>query len=240
MGQRSRPRNRSGALPESGMVIAGDIGCYTLGAYPPLNAMDTTTCMGAGIGEALGMEKSGLFERKKIVALIGDSTFIHSGMTGLADAVYNDGHFTVIILDNSTTAMTGHQDHHATGLSARGEPAAQVNIEAVVRGIGVKNVAVVSSFDVKAVRAAIRAATDSRELSVVIVRGGCSVRLKKRPGPRAVDAAICDRCGVCLMIGCPAIQVTIDASLCAGDACTICQQVCPRKAISPAGASIAK
>jgi indolepyruvate ferredoxin oxidoreductase alpha subunit len=241
MGQRSRPRGRAGPLPESGMVITGDIGCYTLGAYPPLSAMDTTTCMGAGIGEALGMEKSGLYEGKKIVALIGDSTFVHSGMTGLADAVYNHGHFTLIILDNSTTAMTGHQDHPGTGISARGEAATQVNIEAVVRGIGVKNVAVVPAFEVKTVRAAIRAALDSRELSVVIVRGGCSVRLKQKPGPRAVDGGKCDRCGVCLMIGCPAIQdngerIAIDATLCAGDACTICQQICPRKAISPAGA----
>lgn len=241
MGQRSRPRNRKGPLPESSLVITGDIGCYTLGAYPPLSAMDTTTCMGAGIGEALGIEKAGLHKGKKIVALIGDSTFVHSGMTGLADAVYNNGHFTLIILDNSTTAMTGHQDHPGTGISARGETVPQINIETVVRGIGVKNVSVVNSFDIKAVRTAIRASMDCGELSVVIVRGGCSVRLKKKPGPRSVEEAKCDRCGICLMIGCAAIQddgsrITIDASLCAGDACTICQQVCPRKAISSSGA----
>lgn len=237
--KRSRnPKTKDTAPRESGLVITGDIGCYTLGAYPPWNVMDTTTCMGAGIGEALGMEKAGLADGKKLVALIGDSTFIHSGITPLVDAVYNQGHFTIIILDNGTTAMTGHQPHPGTGTSAKGEPTQAVDIESIVRAIGVRNVTVVKAFDVKEVRGAIRAAIDSNQLSVIITRGGCSVRLPKRTGPRVIDAAKCNQCGVCLTVGCPAIQTAgdqplIDATMCAGDACTVCQQICPHQAIAP-------
>ncbi|MEW6142822.1 MAG: indolepyruvate ferredoxin oxidoreductase subunit alpha [Chloroflexota bacterium] len=238
IGKRSlNPKVKDSTPKESGLVITGDIGCYTLGAYPPWNVMDTTTCMGAGIGEALGMEKAGLDDGRKIVALIGDSTFIHSGITPLVDAVYNQGHFTLIILDNGTTAMTGHQPHPGTGVSAKGEPSQAVDIEKVVRAIGVQNVKVVNAFDLKEVRDAIRTAIDSNQLSVIITRGGCSVLLKKRTGQMAIDASKCNQCGVCLTIGCPAIQTAgdqpfIDASMCAGDACTVCQQICPHQAIA--------
>jgi indolepyruvate ferredoxin oxidoreductase alpha subunit len=239
MGKRTRlPKSKDASPKESGLIITGDIGCYTLGAYQPWNVMDTTTCMGAGIGEALGMEKAGANIGKKIVALIGDSTFIHSGITPLVDAVYNQGHFTLIILDNGTTAMTGHQPHPGTGVAANGTTTQAVDIEKLVRAIGVNNVKVVNAFDVKEVRSAIRIAVESNQLSVVITRGGCSVLLRTRTGQRTIDKEKCNRCGVCLTIGCPAIQADgdqpfIEASMCAGDACTVCQQVCPHQAIAP-------
>ncbi len=237
MGQRSKLLDDRGkAQKESKLIITGDIGCYTLATYPPLRAMDTTACMGASIGQALGMEKAGV--SSKIVAVIGDSTFLHSGITGVVDAVYNQAQITIIILDNGTTAMTGHQDHPGTGISAQGKKTKAVELERLVRGIGVDDVKVVDAFNMKALRTAVRSSVDSPELSVIIVRGTCSVLLRTRPGPRAVDAEKCDRCGVCLKIGCPAIQsengqVYIDAALCAGDACTICEQLCPKKAIGP-------
>jgi len=145
---------------------------------------------------------------------------------------------TIIILDNNTTAMTGHQNHPGTGISAQGKKTKVVELERLVRGTGVEDVKVVDAFNIKALRAAVRDSLAKPELSVIIVRGTCSVRLRKRSGQRAVDAEKCDDCGVCLSLGCPAIQkldgrLYIDISLCAGDACTICEQLCPRKAISP-------
>ena len=237
VGQRDKLLDSSGkAQKESKLIITGDIGCYTLAAYPPLRAMDTTACMGASIGQALGMEKAGV--GTKVIAVIGDSTFMHSGITGVVDGVYNKGQITIVILDNSTTAMTGHQDHPGTGISAQGKKTKAVELERLVRGIGVDDVKVVDAFDMKALRAAVRSSLDSPELSVIIVRGMCSVRLRTRSGPRTVDVDKCDDCGICLKIGCPAIQklneqVYIDATLCAGDACTICQQLCPKQAIGP-------
>jgi indolepyruvate ferredoxin oxidoreductase alpha subunit len=220
---------------EPKLIVAGDIGCYTLGAYPPLNVLDTTACMGAGIGQALGMEKAGV--KSKIVAVIGDSTFMHSGITGLVDAVYNNGHITILILDNRTTAMTGHQEHPGTGISAQGEPTNRIDIESLCRGIGVKDLKTVNAFDLKALRAAVKDSLDRPEVSVIIVRGACAVQVKKRANPRKVDVEKCTQCGTCLKLGCPAIQsnngqVFIEPTLCAGDICTICEQLCPQKAIS--------
>ena len=237
MGQRSKLLDARGKSEKEGkLIITGDIGCYTLATYPPLCAMDTTACMGAGIGQALGMEKAGV--GSKVVAVIGDSTFLHSGITGVVDAVYNQAQVTIIILDNGTTAMTGHQDHPGTGISARGKKTKAEELERLVRGIGVDDVKAVDAFDMKALRAALRSSIDNPELSVVIVRGACSVRLRKRSGTRAVDMDKCDDCETCLKLGCPAIQkldeeVYIDATMCAGDACTICEQLCPKKAIGP-------
>jgi indolepyruvate ferredoxin oxidoreductase alpha subunit len=237
IGQRSKLLDARGKSEKEGkLIITGDIGCYTLATYPPLRAMDTTACMGAGIGQALGMEKAGV--DSKVVAVIGDSTFLHSGITGVVDAVYNKSGVTIIILDNGTTAMTGHQDHPGTGISAKGKKTQMVELERLVRGIGVEDVKVVDAFDMKALRTAVRSSLDNPELSVIIVRGACSVRLRKRAGYRAVDIEKCDDCEACLKIGCPAIQkldeqVCIDATLCAGDACTICEQLCPKKAIGP-------
>jgi len=228
-----QPGGKKG-VGESGIVITGDIGCYTLGTFPPLNAMDTTACMGASIGQAMGMEKAGL--GRKVVAVIGDSTFLHSGVTALMDAVYNGGTFTLVILDNGTTAMTGHQDHPGTGVSAQGLQATKVDLEGVVRGVGVSDVRVVDAFNIRELRRAVRAALASEELSVIIARGGCAVITPRTGTARTVDTGRCDGCDVCLLLGCPAIQkkggqVSIEAALCAGAGCTVCQQVCPRKAI---------
>jgi len=221
--------------PEPKLIVTGDIGCYTLGAYPPLSVLDTTACMGAGIGQALGMEKAGV--KSKVVAVIGDSTFLHSGITGLVNAVYNNGHITILILDNRTTAMTGHQEHPGTGVSAQGNETFAVDIESLCRGIGVKDIKVIDAFDLKTLRAGVKDSLDRPEVSVIIVRGACAVQVKKRANPRKVDVALCSQCGACLKLGCPAIQsvdgqVSIEPSLCAGDICTICEQLCPKKAIS--------
>jgi len=235
IGQRSRllePKNNEPQEPK--LIITGDIGCYTLGAYPPLNVLDTTACMGAGIGQALGMEKAGV--KSKVVAVIGDSTFMHSGITGLVDAVYNNGHITILVLDNRTTAMTGHQEHPGTGISAQGQETFAVDIESLCRGIGVTDVKVINAFDLKALRAGVRDSLDRPEVSVIIVRGSCAMRVRKRANPRKVDIEKCNQCGVCLRLGCPAVQsvdgqVFIEPTLCAGDICTICEQLCPQKAI---------
>jgi indolepyruvate ferredoxin oxidoreductase, alpha subunit len=244
MGQRSKILDSSGkSEKESKLIITGDIGCYTLAAYPPLRAMDTTACMGASIGQAIGLEKAGV--SSKIVAVIGDSTFMHSGMTGLVDAVYNDAKITIVVLDNGTTAMTGHQDHPGSGISAQGCATSKVDIEKVVRGAGVADVQVVNSFDIKSVRTAIKSAVDNEALSVVIVRGKCAVANKLRKKQRYVDVDKCNDCGVCLMIGCAAIQrrdgkLNIDVSACMGDECTICEQLCPKQAIGPLPAGAAR
>jgi indolepyruvate ferredoxin oxidoreductase, alpha subunit len=219
------------------LTIAGDVGCYSLGAYPPLNAMDTCACMGAGIGQALGMVKAGI-GRDKVVAVIGDSTFLHSGITPLVDAVYNQGEITVIILDNGTTAMTGHQEHPGTGISAQGQATHAVILEDLVKGIGISRVAVVNALNYKEIRTAVKEALEVPELSVIIVRGDCVTKVKKRGIPNIVDTEKCNGCGNCLSLGCPAIQTingktVIDASLCAGEQCSLCAQICPRHAISP-------
>jgi indolepyruvate ferredoxin oxidoreductase alpha subunit len=234
IGQRSKLLE-SKEPQEPKLIITGDIGCYTLGALPPLNVLDTTACMGAGIGQALGMERAHV--KSKVVAVIGDSTFMHSGITGLVDAVYNNGHITILILDNRTTAMTGHQEHPGTGISAQGQETCAVDIESLCRGIGVKDVKVINAFDVKALRAGVRDSLDRPEVSVIIVRGSCAMLVRKRANPGKVDIEKCNQCGVCLRLGCPAIQsvdgkVFIEPTLCAGNICTICEQLCPQKAIS--------
>jgi indolepyruvate ferredoxin oxidoreductase alpha subunit len=233
VGQRSK-LFESKEPQEPKLIITGDIGCYTLGAYPPLNVLDTTACMGAGIGQALGMEKAGV--KAKIVAVIGDSTFLHAGIPGLVDAIYNDGHITILILDNHTTAMTGHQQHPGTGISAQGKETQAVDIESLCRGVGVKDLKVINAFDLKALRAGLKDSIEKPELSVIIVRGACAVQVRKREHPRKVDIEKCTQCGTCLKLGCPAIQsvdgkVFIEPTLCAGDICTICEQLCPQKAI---------
>ena len=237
MRQRNKlPGSRDKSPRESKLTITGDIGCYTLATYAPLSAMDTTTCMGGSIGQALGMEMAGL--SNKVVAMIGDSTFLHSGITPLVNAVYNEGKITVIILDNGTTAMTGHQDHPGTGISAQGKEVTKVELESLVRGLGVRDVKVIDAFNIKELRAEVRSSLDNPELSIIIVRGECSMRLPQRGEPRAVDVDICNQCGICLLMGCPAIQtegeqVYIGTALCVGNACTVCQQICPRQAIAP-------
>ncbi|MFC1991082.1 indolepyruvate ferredoxin oxidoreductase subunit alpha [Chloroflexota bacterium] len=237
IGQRSRIKETTGGAGMAPkLVITGDIGCYTLAAYPPLLAMDSCACMGASIGMALGMEKAGI--GSQIVAVIGDSTFMHSGITGLVDAVYNQSKITVIVLDNGTTAMTGHQEHPGTGVTAQGDKTNVVELEPLIRGIGINDVKVINAFDIKGLRSGVRNSLDSQQLSVIIVRGACSVQVPKHDNPMVVDAEKCNMCNVCLLIGCPAIQsggeqIDIDTSLCAGDTCGVCQQLCPQHAIEP-------
>ena len=237
IGQRAKlAKAKDKTLADSPLIITGDIGCYTLGTYPPLLAMDTCACMGASIGEALGMEKASV--GKKVVAVIGDSTFLHSGITGLVDGVYNNSQITLVILDNGTTAMTGHQEHPGTGISAQGKETRKVELEHLIRGIGVSDVSVVDAFNIKELRSSIRSALEKPKLSVVIVRGACAVRVPKRGEPRAIDMERCNLCGTCLLLGCSAIQredeqLYLEPSLCVGDTCMVCQQICPRQAIGP-------
>jgi len=215
--------------------VTGDIGCYTLGALPPLNSVDTSVCMGASIGMALGMEKArGRDFAKKLVAVIGDSTFIHSGITGLIDVVYNKGISTVVILDNSTTGMTGHQDNPATGKTLKGEPAPVLNLVQLVKAIGIKNVQVVDPFDLEMAEKVLREETEREEPSVIIFQRPCALLTKTRKPSSSVNPDTCKSCGLCLNLGCPAIvkkenRIEINHSLCNG--CGLCHTVCPFNAI---------
>ena len=237
LGQRARlPGKATSVEKPPRLIITGDIGCCTLAAYPPLSAIDTCGCMGASIGQALGLEKAGVEEI--IVAVIGDSTFMHAGVSGLLNAVYNQSKITIIILDNRTTAMTGHQGHPGTGITARGEETQAVDIESLVRGAGVSDVVVVNAFDIKELRRSVKKATGNDQLSVIIVRGQCPTHTRRRSPALAIDEEICDSCGVCLLLGCPAIQrrdgrIFIDESLCVGQECGLCLQLCPPRAIKP-------
>ncbi|MBM3131573.1 MAG: indolepyruvate ferredoxin oxidoreductase subunit alpha [Chloroflexi bacterium] len=232
---RVKPSASPREMTANEMVVSADIGCYTLGVYEPLGALDTCACMGASIGMALGMEKALI--PNKSVAVLGDSTFMHSGITPLIDVIYKQGKSTVIILDNGTTAMTGHQGHPGTGFSVTGAPAGKVDLEMLVRGIGVRDVQVISAFDLKAVESAIKHAVAADEPSVVIIRGPCVLREKIRKTPFMVDADLCAACHDCLEVGCPAIALTgdeirIDSDVCIG--CGVCAQVCPQGAIAEA------
>jgi len=223
--------------------VTGDIGCYTLGALPPYNAMDTTICMGASIPNAFGFEKArGKDFAKKTVAVIGDSTFLHTGIPGLMDIVYNRGISTVIIMDNRITAMTGHQDHPGTGRTAKGEPTVQIDMAEVVKALGVKKVYKVDPHKLRETRNVIREAIASDEPAVIISERPCALlpeerkQHAKRP-KRKVDPEKCkgEKCLGCIKLGCPAISMKegkayISPLLCVG--CDLCIQVCPFGAIS--------
>lgn len=224
------------ALKNNRKIVTGDIGCYTLGALAPLEAMDTTICMGASIPTGLGMEKAHPELADKLVSVIGDSTFLHSGITGLIDAVYNKGTTTVMILDNSITAMTGHQHHAGTGMTLQGEAASKVDLEALCRAVGVKRVRTVDAGDLKAVDQAIKEETAERELSVIIARRPCALIVKQTTPRITVLADKCTGCRMCMRLGCPAInhsdkKSTIDPALCVG--CGLCAQVCKFDAMVP-------
>ena len=214
-------------------IATSDIGCYTLLAYPPLCAIDTCGCMGASIGMAHGLEKAGVAE--KIVAVIGDSTFMHSGITGLVDIFYNCGRSTVIILDNRITAMTGYQGHPAAGRSARNEEAPMVDIASLARGIGIKDVSMPSAFNLEELRATVRRCIESDEPSVIVVRGDCPLYKGISGVPFRVDTELCNGCELCLELGCPAI--TFDEGkacilpTCLGESCALCLEVCSSGAI---------
>jgi indolepyruvate ferredoxin oxidoreductase alpha subunit len=222
------------ARRKEGVVVTSDIGCYTLAVYPPLETLDTCGCMGASIGHAHGLDKAGV--KQKVVAVLGDSTFMHSGITPLADVVYNRGRTTVIILDNGTTAMTGHQGHPGSGVSARGEEMPRIDLELLCHDLGVQDVKVVDSFDVVAVEKGIRESMENDAPSVVIVRGPCPRHVRLSGEPLIVDEEGCNGCRICLRVGCPALtwrdeKVYIEPTLCIGESCQLCVQACPRGAI---------
>ncbi|MDR2201829.1 MAG: indolepyruvate ferredoxin oxidoreductase subunit alpha [Clostridiales bacterium] len=218
--------------------VFGDIGCYTLGAMPPLNALDTVICMGASIGMAIGAEKArGREFAKKSLAVIGDSTFVHSGITGLIDAVYNNLNTKILIVDNSTTGMTGHQPHPGTGRTIYDEPTYKLDFADVARACGVKNIAVVNALDIKAAEAEIKRQLSLDGVSLIIAKEPCALLGKQKRPPFAVTSG-CKNCKACVRIGCPAIvnrpdAPVIDAALCSG--CGLCARVCPFKAIAGEG-----
>jgi indolepyruvate ferredoxin oxidoreductase alpha subunit len=218
---------------------AGDIGCYTLGAVAPLSVVDTTVCMGASISSLHGMEKAkGKDYIKNWVAVIGDSTFMHTGINSLINMIYNKGTGTVMILDNSTTGMTGHQDHAATGKTLKGEATYAVDLEELCRAVGVKHVYVINAFDVTALEKTVKEAAALDEVAVIITKSPC-VLLNKAPVTKQyrIDAEACKRCGMCMKPGCPAITkkengtITINDTMCTG--CGLCETACKFGAIKP-------
>ncbi len=217
------------------LTVTGDIGCYTLGALPPLNAIDTCVEMGASLGNAFGMEKVlGEKSDKKIVAVIGDSTFFHSGITPLIDIVYNKGTSTVIILDNRITAMTGHQEHPGTGKTLMGEDTVTINPEDIVKACGVKHVFTVDPYNLKELKKVIKREVERKEPSVIIARRPCILLLLRKKEvwePYYVDTEECIGCKICLQLGCPAISMKnekayINELFCVG--CGVCAQLCPK------------
>ncbi len=222
-------------LSKNKCTVLGDIGCYTLGAVAPLSAMDMTLCMGASISAVHGFNKArGAEAEGKTVAVIGDSTFMHSGMTGLANIAYNQSNSTVIILDNSITGMTGHQQNPTTGYNIKGDPAGKIDLEALCRAMGFERVRVVDPYDLKATDAAIKEELAAAEPSVIISRRPCALlKYVKHEAPLTVDPVKCVGCRSCMKIGCPAISIRegkahVDATLCVG--CGVCEQLCGVKA----------
>ncbi len=223
-------------LAKNRITVHGDIGCYTLGAVPPLNALDSTLCMGASVSGLHGFNAARREEtEKKSVAVIGDSTFMHSGMTGLVNVAYNATNSTVIILDNSITGMTGHQQNPTTGYNIKGDPAAKVNLEELCRSLGINRVRVVDPYDLSACETAVKEELAADEPSVIISRRPC-VLLKyvKHEAPLKVETDKCRSCKRCMGLGCPAISLKdgkakIDNTLCVG--CSVCKQLCAFDAI---------
>ena len=227
-------------LNKNKCTVLGDIGCYTLGAVAPLAAMEMTLCMGAsvsaihGFNKALGGESEG-----RTVAVIGDSTFMHSGMTGLANIAYNQSNSTVIILDNSITGMTGHQQNPTTGYNIKGDPAGKIVLEALCRAMGFNRVRVVDPYDLKACDQAVKEELSAAEPSVIISRRPCALlKYVKHKPPLAVNKDKCIGCKSCMKIGCPAISIKggkawVDNTLCVG--CGVCEQLCPVGAFESTG-----
>jgi indolepyruvate ferredoxin oxidoreductase alpha subunit len=261
-----RPPNLCAGCPHRGifyvlkkqkLFVAGDIGCYTLAALPPLTALDSCVCMGASVGQAHGISKAlNEEDRKKVVAVIGDSTFIHGGITPLIDVAYNRGETTIIILDNHATAMTGFQEHPATGSTLRGEPTERIDFVALAKSIGIKRVQITNPWNLKDIDRIITEETGTAEPSLIINRGPCAMlrkEIREYHKPYAIDQDQCRGCKTCINLGCPAISwnpvdaelsvsadgkkrtgfSSIDPSLCPG--CGLCIQVCRFDAIHPTG-----
>lgn len=222
-------------LKKLGLVVSGDIGCYTLGAVAPLQSVDTTICMGASVSAAHGMAKvRGSEFNKKLVSVIGDSTFMHSGVTGLIDIVYNKGNNTVIILDNSITGMTGHQDNPTTGKTIRGEATKQVDLLKLCQAVGIDHVVVADPFDVKNFEKVVKEEVEREEPSVIIAQRPCALLKTVKYTGHCKITDKCKKCKVCMKLGCPAITlrdgaVVIDTTQCNG--CRLCTNVCPFGAI---------
>ena len=223
-------------LKKNNLTVLGDIGCYTLGATAPLKATDTTICMGASVSGLHGFNKAGAAGRTgKTVAVIGDSTFMHSGITGLVNIAYNESASTVIILDNSTTGMTGHQQNPTTGFNLKGDPCTKIDLEALCRSVGIRRVRVIDPYDLEQCDKAIRQEVGCGEPSVIISRRPCALlKTVKHPGPISVNSTKCIGCKACMKIGCPAISIldkkaVIDQTQCVG--CNVCAQLCRQNAI---------
>ncbi len=226
-------------LARNKITVLGDIGCYTLGAVPPLSALDSTLCMGASISGLHGFNAADKTAEGRSVAVIGDSTFMHSGMTGLVNVAYNGTNSTTIILDNSITGMTGHQQNPTTGYNIKGDPAAKVDLEALCKALGIQRVRVVDPYDLKACESAVKEELTAEEPSVIISRRPCVLLKSVKPkAPLTVDADKCKSCKRCMGLGCPAISMKngkakIDATLCVG--CGVCNQLCAFDAITEEG-----
>ncbi len=218
-------------LKKIGCTVLGDIGCYTLGAVPPLGSMELCLCMGASVSSIHGFNKMGKdASSNNTVCVIGDSTFMHSGMTGLANIAYNQSNSTVIILDNSITGMTGHQQNPTTGLNIKGDPAGKIDLEALCRAMGFRRVSVVDPYDLACCEKVIREELEADEASVIISRRPCALlKYVKKKAPLRVNPDTCKGCRSCMRIGCPAISMrdgkaVVDATLCIG--CGVCTQMC--------------
>lgn len=223
-------------LKKNKLTVLGDIGCYTLGAVAPLAAIDSTICMGASVSGLHGFNKANEGRSdSKSVAVIGDSTFMHSGVTGLINIAYNESNSTVIILDNSITGMTGHQQNPTTGFNLKGDPCAKIDLEALCKAVGIKRVRVVDPYNLEECDRVINEEINAPEPSVVISRRPCALlKYVKHPGPIAADPDKCIGCKSCMKIGCPAISITdkkakIDNTLCTG--CGVCAQLCKFNAL---------
>ncbi|MBR5913598.1 MAG: indolepyruvate ferredoxin oxidoreductase subunit alpha [Selenomonadaceae bacterium] len=222
-------------LKKNKCTVLGDIGCYTLGAVPPLSTIEMTLCMGASIGATHGFNKIlGKNSENKTVAVIGDSTFMHSGMTGLANVAYNQSNSTIIILDNSITGMTGHQQNPTTGFNIKGDPAGKINLEELCRAMGINRVKVVDPYNLKQCDEVLKEELKISEPSVIISRRPCALlKYVKHNPPLKVNPDKCIGCKSCMKIGCPAISIkngkaVVDSTQCVG--CNVCSQLCPKKA----------
>ena len=234
------------ALGKFDVVVTGDIGCYALGVNPPLKRIDTILCMGAGVSMAHGMQiaesmRAGPEAKpRKIVGMVGDSTFFHSGITGLLDITYNKGAAVIIVVDNRTTAMTGHQEHPGTGRTLMGEKTIEASVEEFGRACGMKNIATVDPYEMKATIETLRHALDSNEPWLIVSRSPCPLHTRKSVGPaRQVSQELCKKCKACLKLGCPAIEyindeINVNEMLCGG--CSLCEQVCKEGAFAIANA----